>query len=254
MNNASKQGTDFFQDLGDAARKNPLSAALIGMGVVWLFAGSRPLERIEEFTRSSGLDSIPNAAGDAFDAARSTLRSGTEAVGERVASATGMVKEGVVGALDGATRYGRDSIDTASEYVNSIPASGSEILDSVRSNVSDIFRAQPLALGAIGLAIGAGLAAALPRTEIETEYLGETSDSVMAKATEFATEQTERAATLAGNVVEAVKKEASSQGLTLESAKAAIEDISEKFGRVVDASGKSLTDRASGDAAKSSAS
>jgi hypothetical protein len=27
----------FAQDLGDAARQNPVSAALIGMGIVWLF-------------------------------------------------------------------------------------------------------------------------------------------------------------------------------------------------------------------------
>jgi hypothetical protein len=45
------------------------------------------------------------------------------------------------------------------------------------------FKAQPLALGAIGLAIGARIAAALPRTEMEADYLGETSDTVKAKAT-----------------------------------------------------------------------
>jgi hypothetical protein len=236
MNNVSEMGSDFIQDLGDAARKNPLSAALIGMGVLWLFAGSRPVERVGEFARSSGLDRIPDAAGNAFNAARS----GTDAVGERVSAAKDVVKDGVVDALDSATRYGREYADTASEYVTSIPGSSAEIFDTVRSNLTDLFRAQPLALGAIGIAIGAGIAAALPGTEIEADYLGETSDTVRAKAAQFAAEQTDRVTTVAGNVVDAVKEEAATQGLTLEGAKAAAGDISAKVSRVVDASGKHL--------------
>ena len=243
MNNVSEKGTDFIQDLGDAVRKNPLSAALIGMGVLWLFAGSRPVERVGDFARSSGLDRIPDAAGNAFDAARSTLRSGTDAVGERVASASGVVKDGVVDAVDNATQYGREYADTASEYIASIPGSGAEMFDTVRSNLSDLFKAQPLALGAIGIAIGAGIAAALPGTETEADYLGETSDTVRAKAAQFAAEQTERVTTVVGNVVDAVKEEAATQGLTLEGAKTAAGDISAKVGRVVDATGKSISDR-----------
>ena len=113
-------------------------------------------------------------------------------------------------------------------------------MDTVRSNLSDLFRAQPLALGAIGIAIGAGIAAALPATEIEAEYLGETSDTVKAKAAQFAADQADRVTSVAGNVAVAVEKEAATQGLTLEGAKAAAQHITEKVGRVVDASGKSI--------------
>jgi hypothetical protein len=244
MNNVSKNGSDFIQDLGDAVRKNPLSAALIGMGVLWLFAGGRPLDRVSDFARGTGLDRIPEGAANAFNAARSTLQSGTDAVGERVSSAKDVVKEGVVDALDSATGYGREYADTASEYVTSIPGSGPKIFDTVRSNLTDLFKAQPLALGAIGIAIGAGIAAALPGTAVEADYLGETSDTVRAKAAQFAAVQTDRATTVAGNVVDAVKEEAATQGLTLEGAKAAAGDISAKVSRVVEASGKSISDRA----------
>ncbi len=244
MNNVSGKETDFIGDLGDAVRKNPLSAALIGMGILWLFAGSRPVERVGDFARSSGLDRIPDAAGNAFDAARSTLRSGTDAIADRVTSASGFVKEGVVDVVDSTSRYGREYADTTSEYMASIPGSGAEIFDTVRSNLADLFKAQPLALGAIGIAIGAGIAAALPTTEMEVDYLGETSDAVKAKAAELAAEQTNRMTSVAGNVAEAVKKEAATQGLTLDGAKTAVRDISAKVGRVVDASGKSISDRA----------
>jgi hypothetical protein len=243
MNSVSEKGSDFIQDLGEAVRKNPLSAALIGMGALWLFTGSRNVERAGDFVRNTGLDRIPDAAGHAFDSARSTLRSSTDAIGESVASVRGAMRDGAVDALDNVTRYGRDYSDTASEYVTSIPATGAEIFDTVRSNLSEVFRSQPLALGAIGIAIGAGIAAALPATKLEGDYLGETSETVKAKATEFAAEQTGRMTTVAGNVVEAVTEEARKQGLTLEGAKSAAGDISAKVGRVVDAAGKGKSER-----------
>jgi hypothetical protein len=240
MNSISEKGSDFIQDLGDAARKNPLSAALIGMGVLWLFTGSRPLDRAANLVRSAGMDRIPDAASNAFDAARSNLKSGTDAIGEHVASA----KDSVAGAVDNATRYGRDYADSTSEYVPSIPGTGAEIFDTVRSNLSDVFRAQPLALGVIGIAIGAGIAAALPATEIEADHLGETSDAMKAKATDFAAEQADRVTEVAGNVVEAVTDEARKQGLAVEGAKSAATDILAKVGRVVDAAGKGISKRA----------
>jgi hypothetical protein len=228
MSRISEKGSDFIQDLGDAVRKNPLSAALIGMGVLWLFTGNRPVQRAGDFVRNTGWDRIPNAA---------------DAVGERVTSAGGAMREGAVDAFDNAARYGRDYANTASEYVASIPETGAEIFDTARSNLSNVFKAQPLALGAIGIAIGAGIAATLPATRLETDYLGETSDSVKAEAAEFAAEQTDRVTAIAENVVEAVTEEARKQGLTLEGAKSAAGDISAKVGRVVDAAGKGISER-----------
>ena len=80
---------------------------LIGIGFLWPFAGSWPAERIGDCARSSGLDRIPDAAGNAFDAARSTLRSGADAVVDHVTAANGLVKDGVADDVDKETRYGR---------------------------------------------------------------------------------------------------------------------------------------------------
>ena len=239
MSDISEKTSGFVRELGEAARQNPLSAALIGMGVLWLFTGGRTAERAGELVRRSGLDRIPDAANDVFETARSTVKSGTDAIGERVMSAKDALREGGVGALDSARAYA----DTASEYVSSMPGAGAEMFDTIRSNLTDVFRAQPLALGAIGLAIGAGIAAALPPSEMEAAYLGETSDTVKSKAGEFAAEQTARATTVAGAVMGAVSEEARRQGLTVEDAKSAASDISAKVGRVVDAAGKGISER-----------
>ena len=117
------------------------------------------------------------------------------------------------------------------------------MFETARSNLTELFKAPPLALGAVGLAIGAGIAATLPPTEVEAAYLGETSDTVKAKAAEIAAEQTDRATKVAEGVMGAVTEEARKQGLTLEGAKSAAGEISAKLGRVVDAAGKGSSDR-----------
>ncbi len=243
MSDISEKGSDFLRDLGNAARKNPLSTALIGMGVLWLFTGSRPVERAEEIVRRTArFDRIP-AAGNAFEAARSTFRSGADSIGEHVTSAKDALRDGGADALDSATRFGRDYADAASDYARSIPGAGAEMFDAARSNLTELFRTQPLALGAIGFAIGAGIAAALPSSEVEAAYLGETSDTVKAKAAEFVAEQTARATTVAEGVMGAVTEEARKEGLTVEGAKSAGGDISAKVGRIVDAAGKGVSER-----------
>jgi hypothetical protein len=244
MSDISTKTSGFVRDLGEAARQNPLSAALIGMGVVWLFTGGRTVERAGEFVRRSRFDRTPDATSDTFETARSTVKSGTDTIDERVMAAKDALRDGSAGALNSATGLGRDYADTATEYVSSMPGAAVEMYDTVSSNLSDIFRTQPLALGAIGLAIGAGIAAALPSSEVEATYLGETSDTVKAKASEFASERVDRATGVAGDVMTAVTEEARIQGLTVEGARSTVGTIREKVGRVIDAAGKGSSERA----------
>jgi hypothetical protein len=245
MTNMTEQGSDFLQDLGEAARRNPVSAALIGMGVIWMFTGGgrTAFGAAGEVARRTRLDRLPDVAGEGLEAASSTLKSGWKSAGTTVSSAADKMQSGAASAMDRATRFGREQADTLSGYVKSMPDSGAEMIGSVRSNLTELFRAQPLALGAVGLAIGAGIAAALPSTEAEAEYFGETSDTFKEQAKEFAAEQTARAKTIAESVVGAVTEEARNQGLTVEGAKAAAGDMSSKVKRVLDAAGNGVSQR-----------
>jgi hypothetical protein len=220
----TEKGSDYDKDLGDAARRNPISAALIGMGIVWLFAGKATV-RPSEFLERTGLDRLPDAARNAMSATQ-----------DRVASAADTLRTTSSDGIETATRM-------ASEYSKALPDSA-DVLATVRGNLTDLFKAQPLALGAIGLAIGAGIAAALPKTDIEKSYLGETSETLKSKAAEIAGQQIDKAATVAAAVVETAADEARRQGLTIDGAKAAMDDLSGKVGRVVDAAGKSVSETA----------
>jgi hypothetical protein len=170
---------DLTRSLSDAIQSHPLPAALIGMGLVWLFSGGKSL-----------------------------LAGGGEA--------------GVGGASK------RAMSDAAS-----MGGSNSRTFAAAQSNIADLMDRQPLVLGAIGLSVGAAMAAALPSTAVETDLLGQASADLQARSREIAGRVTDRAADLADGVTAAVTKEAEAQGLTVEGLKQSTSDASRKIQNIV---------------------
>jgi hypothetical protein len=214
MNDRTESGSSFVEDLRDAAARNPVSAALIGMGVLWMLTGAKS---------PAGAGNAFRRAGEALDNVRSGLKESTGSATDVAASTLNAVRE-----------RGATTLDNVADYGRGMPEPGA-VFDTARDGLSELFRAQPLALGAIGLAIGAGIAAALPKTGVEDAYLGEVSQTVKKQAAEIAGQQVNKATALASDVVEAASAEARKQGLTPDGAKAAVDDITERVGRVVDA-------------------
>jgi len=222
MNEKNISASGFVEDLRDAAGRNPVSAALIGMGVLWMLTGAKSPAGVRRVLRNAGLDQVP----DALSEVRSGLR---EKAGSDVAAST----------LEAARGRGASVIDDVVEYGRAMIEPGA-VFETARDGLSELFRAQPLALGAIGLAIGAGIAAALPKTDVEDAYLGEASRTLKTQAAEIAGQQVEKATALANDGVEAAAAEARKQGLTPDGAKAATNDLTGRVGRVVDAAKNSV--------------
>jgi hypothetical protein len=204
MNEPGEDRTGFLRDLGDAAGRHPISATLIGMGALWLLSG--------QALRSERARPIVDRASDALRPLGSGVRSGMQSV--------------------------------ASSWEDFDTNEAAERIADIRSTLTEIFRRQPLALGVIGLAIGAGMAAALPMTEKETELLGEASDEFKERAEEFATEQAEHAKDRAKRAVDAAAEEARNQGLSQEGVKSTAQDLSQKLERVFEAAKGAAADRA----------
>jgi hypothetical protein len=221
MSDVADKTSGFIDNLGRAAQRNPLSAALIGMGILWLVAG-KSTGRVTDLLQSTGLDRIPDTVRDTFSSVQSDL-------GDRTAAARNAARSSFNAVRD----KSGDAVNQAAEFAGGIP--NSDALGTARDNLAALFKAQPLALGAIGLAIGAGIAAALPATEVESAYLGEASETVRSKSAEIAGQQVDKAKTLATQVIDAATEEASKQGLTTEGVEAAAADLASKVGRVVEA-------------------
>jgi hypothetical protein len=62
----------------------------------------------------------------------------------------------------------------------------------------------PMALGIAALAAGAVVGAALPRTEVENEYMGETRDNLVESARTMATESVDSAKSMAKETIQKV--------------------------------------------------
>jgi len=251
MSNGSgieRNAMQFVSDLGDAVRRNPVSSALIGMGLIWLFAGGKASQKTSQFVNRTGLDRIPDAAADAVSAGRAALRDGVDSLGERFAgvgdsaaslagTAGRVVRDSGAAALERASQLGSGVADTATEFGRAIPEKSSDLLSTARASLATLFNEQPLMLGAVGIAIGAGIAASLPSTDIEADVFGETSDDLKARAMDYAQQQAEHVKIVAAVTVAAVSDEAERQGLTPDGLKAAASDLGDRVRRVAESAG-----------------
>jgi hypothetical protein len=147
---------EFVQNLGGAAKNNPLPVALVGIGLTWLMALGRQPAQHQGFGAYEAESSGPGMREKASGAMRG--------ISERVGSAKSQIG------------------DRASSQ-----------WERARGGIDYMIHEQPLALGAIGIAIGAVLAAAAPRTRKEQELMGEASRSVTEKAKDLGSQQLEKA-------------------------------------------------------------
>ncbi|MCK1520296.1 hypothetical protein [Bradyrhizobium sp. 17] len=186
--------TGFFDNLVAAAKENPLAAVLIGGGALWLMAGE---DRIKGAARSTAA-----AASGVVDGGVSTMRTAASAIQRTAAPPTApemdhigsldgedtlqSAKDAGSGVLSGTADKMRAQFEDGLEMArdgfakvrDQIP--GGEAVSKAKSSLSDVLEKQPLVLGVVGLAIGAAVAGAFRTTDIENEYVGETSDAVKA--------------------------------------------------------------------------
>jgi hypothetical protein len=236
MNAGSERFGGFVRELSEAARNNPVSAALIGMGAVWLFASRTP--RGEQFIRRSGIDRIPEAAQSAWEDAASNLRERAQRVQNSASAAAEALRDPAERLRDRVADAGERVTRAAADYADELPHRAGRLADDMRGSVSELFRSRPLALGAVGLAIGAAVAASLPVTETESEYFGESSDRLKEEAGEVIGKEAQRAAERASKAMDAAADEAQRQGLTTDALKEVADDLSQKVARVAEAAVK----------------
>jgi len=236
---------NFVSGLQDAVRQNPVSAALIGMGVLWMFTGGG---RISAATAL--LSPAARATGTGIAGSLRTSANAIGAASEGLGGATSRVAESLrETAFEVAATVGNTASQAYDNARGTVAARTSGITDSVRDgtgaaagmagtlqgNLKDTFERQPLLLGVIGLALGAGMAAAVPPTQLETEYAGDAAEKMTAQAKEFATAQVDRVTAAAERTLEAVKDEAAAQGLTPQATKEGVAAVGEKIKTVAKA-------------------
>lgn len=154
-------GKEFAVNLGRQVRDNPLPVLLMGAGLGWLMTASR--------NGHAG-------AGPDVDA----MTEGAGRLGSRAAETAGSVSGAASAAAGGARRASA----RAGAFAHDAGDRLGQVGHRARDSWSYLAQEQPLVLGAIGIAVGAALAAAIPPTRAEDELMGETADTLKDEARE----------------------------------------------------------------------
>jgi ElaB/YqjD/DUF883 family membrane-anchored ribosome-binding protein len=187
----------------ETMRRNPIPTALAGIGIAWLWMSrtpstpsrirygggngwSQPITTDRYYgdrrglgeTASGAFDSAGDAAGDAVDAAGRKVRS----MGNSASDAVDSIGRRADAFADDARR----TIDDVGPQVrNTVEDAG----DSARRAVEE----NPLAAGAIALAVGTAVGLVMPATRAERDFMGDAGSRMIDQAQEAAAKPLEKA-------------------------------------------------------------
>jgi len=237
---------DMVQSAGDSVndarytvmetiRQNPIPAALVGIGLGWLFMNRRSATPI----RYSGRGSVRGMSQYYDDRRPYDYAPGYSSGGMRgqsqgfVGNAVDRVQQtagNVAGSVTGtASNVAGTVSDTASNVASTVSDTASNLADQAQyqaQRLEDRFQhaltTNPLAVGAVALALGTAVGLTLPQTERENELMGEARDTLVDRAQEVASNTFEKVQRVASEVTteaketirETTMEQAREQGLT----------------------------------------
>jgi hypothetical protein len=216
VHRASDSVSDAGSTIVDTIRENPIPAALIGIGLAWMFMGGSSRRDSQRTMRTASrrryLDEPRYGEFVEYeDDEASLLDRGRDAVTGGVRRARGAVNEG----LHGAAAMAHDASDRVQEFAGhttdrarglAIRAEreaehlGREAMIRARRaerGAERMYEENPLAVGAAAIAVGAMVGLALPRTEREDELMGSARDRLIQQAEELATNAVDKASDVA---------------------------------------------------------
>lgn len=231
-------GGEFAENFGRSIKANPLPVALTAIGVAWMMFGQRQPTEYRVYERPYDDHDVTNdlygnstsvyghTAGESTgEGKREKLKGKADELKgkgaelkHRGSEMSQNLKNKMSSARGRASATGHDLRDRASATGHQLRDSASHArqglshtMDSARSNFDYYMREQPLAMGAIGIALGALVGASLPRTRTEHQMMGGISERARHKASEMAEEGYQRASEMGESVGRQAKEALDSQ-------------------------------------------
>jgi uncharacterized protein YjbJ (UPF0337 family) len=233
-NDARDTISDAGTSVVDTIRANPIPAALIAVGIGWLLMGRRTTaprrlsgrrgyatgyerELAEyDYGASQGTGQPQNlahrvqeGAGHLVDETRGLARNVSARVGRVAHDASDTVGRAAHDAGETVGRVAHDARDMAVHFADDAQMTAGRAYRGARTGivraergVEDQLQENPLAVGAVALAIGAAIGLALPHTRQEDEWMGKTKDRLLDRAEGAAHEAIAKVEEVAGDLTE----------------------------------------------------
>lgn len=200
----------YVTNLGGSVKDNPMPVTVAGIALAWLMvSANRPVQY--KFVETHPDPAEPGAmdrAREGMDAARDTMSEGMQSARDSMSAGMQSARDSMQSTRE---RIG-GTMSAARDRAHAMGESARYQAERARSGWDTLVREQPVALGAIGFAIGALVAAMAPRTRKEDELMGPARDRLMEQARQVGAEKVEQAKQAAGEAMNAVKQEAKPGG------------------------------------------
>ena len=173
-------GSEFVREAGETVRNNPIPVLLTAAGLIWLTTSIATRNRSRASSHDEGFSSYRDNAEDLSDYGHNDggIRGKVDEARSRVSNVAHRVSDRVTGAAHDVADRTRDRFSSTMHSVQDrTRGAGSDLMNLVQQ--------QPVALGALALAAGALLGAALPITQYENRMVGPTRDRTLARAKEM---------------------------------------------------------------------
>ncbi|MDQ6681863.1 MAG: DUF3618 domain-containing protein [Chloroflexota bacterium] len=232
VSTAGDRAKGMSEQMLETIRKNPVPAALTGIGLAWLWSrraggtgGTATRDRY-----AYGYPSAEPRSGYRYDPAGGYAGSGgIGEIGDRARGIAGSVagtvgeKSGQVAGTVGDTagQVAEAVGDTAGQIAGTVQQTAQGAFEQTRQlssqarwQIEQILDENPLAVGAVAVAAGAAMGMLLPATRPEEQLLGEPSRQVTQAAQQAASEAMDKVKQVTASAQEAATEEARQQGLT----------------------------------------
>ncbi|HEX8596175.1 MAG TPA: DUF3618 domain-containing protein [Pseudomonas sp.] len=186
---AKGNGGEFFGNLGNTIKANPVPTVLTSVGLLWLMMGQNRTPAPSSGGSSLGhlgerVSDMAHNVTDTLGSARSRIEDTAHRMKDKASDMTDKASH--------LTSSVSDKLSSVGQRVNMGSHDASDKLQGqarkAQSTFDYMLREQPLALAAIGIALGAAMGAALPSTRKEDQLMGQASDHLTEKARQVATE------------------------------------------------------------------
>jgi hypothetical protein len=179
---------------------------------------------------ASGADDIENRAASVAERAAG-LKDRTVAM---AGSAAAAMQDAAMSAADMARQSVGAAADAGLDAAKAARAKASELTDRAGKTLSQSVEQNPLLVAGVGLVIGALIASALPRTDLEDGLIGGASSAAKRRAGEAAAQGLDAAKQAAGEAYDNVTAQAATEGLTPDSIGKVAQTLGERVKRVAD--------------------